>query len=149
MLRAILQRTLSNQILTTKQLFEYCKKKVKGVHVSFISAEDMVPVRSMLDTRYQNVCTLPGTRSFHEFVPLTESVKAAKHVSENQSYGIEYNLVLGKKSTVNVSDPKVSDFVVCLYDEEYWVGLIDEVNEGHDDVKVEFMHPSYPARSFS
>ena len=57
--------------------------------------------------------------------------------------------MLGKKSTVNVSDPKVSDFVVCLYDEEYWVGLIDEVNEGHDDVKVEFMHPSYPVRSFS
>ena len=75
---------------------------------------------------------------------------AAKRVSEDQSYSMEFNLVLGKENTVNLSkDPKVSDFVVCSYDEEYWIGLIDEVDEEHDDVKVKFMHPSYPARSFS
>ena len=46
-------------------------------------------------------------------------------------------------------DPKVSDFVVCSYDEEYWIGLIDEVDEEHNDVKAKFMHPSYATRSFS
>ena len=148
--RASLQRTLSDQILTAKQVFDYCKEEVKGVHVSFISTEDMIPVRSMLDARFQKLCTLPGTRSFHQFVPLSESLMAAKRVSEDQSYGIEFNLVLGEENTVNMTkDPKVSDFAVCSYDEEYWIGLIDEVDEEHDDVKVKFMHPSYPARSFS
>ena len=146
--RASLQRTLSDQILTAKQVFDYCKKEVQGVHVNFISADDMVPVRSMLDARFYNVCTLPGTRSFHQFVPLSESVMAAKRVSEDQSYSIEFNLVLGKTNVVKMSDPKVSDFVVCSYDEEYWIGLVDEVNEEHNDVRVKFMHPSYPARSF-
>ena len=120
-----LQRTLLDQILTAKKVFDYCKEEVKGVHVFFISTEDMVPVRSMLDARFQKVCTLPSTRSFHQFVPLFESVMAAKRVSEDQLYGIEFNLVLGKKNTVNLTkDPKVSDFVVCSYDEEYWIGLM-------------------------
>ena len=78
--RASLQRTLSDQILTAKQVFDYCKEEVKGVHVFFISTENMVPVRSMLDARFQKVCTLPSTRSFHQFVPLSESVMAAKRV---------------------------------------------------------------------
>jgi hypothetical protein len=30
--------------------------------------------------------------------------------------------VLGKKNTIKIqSDPKVSDFVVCSYDEKYWL----------------------------
>ena len=70
--------------------------------LSFISAEDMIPVRSMLDARFQKVCTLPGTRSFYQFVPLSEGVMAAKRVSEDQSYGIEFNLVLGKENTANI-----------------------------------------------
>jgi hypothetical protein len=75
---------------------------------------------------------------------------ATKRVSEDESYALEYNLVLGKKNTIKFqSDPKVSDFVVCSYDEKYWIGLIDLVDKEHEDVRVKFMHPSYPARSFS
>ena len=46
--RASLQRTHSHPILTAKQVFEYCNEEVKGVHVIFISAEEMVLIRSML-----------------------------------------------------------------------------------------------------
>jgi hypothetical protein len=148
--RASLQRTLSNQIITARQVFEYCKEEIKGIFVSFISIEQMDPVRSMLETRFSTVSTLPGTRSFHQFVPLSETVMATKRVSEDESYALEYNLVLGKKNTIKFqSDPKVSDFVVCSYDEKYWIGLIDLVDKEHEDVRVKFMHPSYPARSFS
>ena len=96
------------------------------------------------------VSTLPGTPSFHQFVPLSETVMATKRVLEDKSYALEYNLVLGKKNTIKFqSDPKVSDFVFCSYDEKYWIGLIDLVDKEHEDVRVKFMHPSYPARSFS
>ena len=66
-----------------------------------------------------NVSTLPGgpgTRSFHQFVPLSETVMATKRVLEDKSYALEYSLVLGKKNTIKFqSDPKVSDFVFCSY----------------------------------
>jgi hypothetical protein len=118
--RASLQRTLSYQILTARQVLEYCKEEIKGIFVSIISTENMDPVRSMLETRFSTVSTLPGTRSFHQFVPLSETVMATKRVSEDESYTLEYNLVLGKKNTIKIqSDPKVSDFVVCSYDEKY------------------------------
>ena len=65
---------------TAKLAFEYCKDQVKGVHVCFISAEDMVPVRNMLEKRFHSVHTLHGTRGFHRFFPLSENVIAAKRV---------------------------------------------------------------------
>ena len=86
----------------------------------------MDPVRSMLETRFSTVSTLPATRSFRQFVPQSETVMAIKRVSEDESYALEYNLVLGKKNTIKFqSDSKVSDFIVCSYDEKYWIGLID------------------------
>ena len=147
--RASLQRTHSRPILTAKQVFEYCNEEVKGVHVIFISSEEMVPIRSMLDTRFSTATTLPGTRSFHQYTPLSESVMAAKRVSEDELYALEFNLVLGKTNLVKLADPNMSDFIVCSYDEKLWVGLVDVVDKEHDDVQVKFMHPSYPARSFS
>jgi hypothetical protein len=51
--RASLQRTHSPPILTAKQVFEYCKEEIKGIHVNFISAEEMVPVRSIVGEKVQ------------------------------------------------------------------------------------------------
>ena len=56
------------------------------------------------------------------------------------------NLVLGNENAVKVSDPKVS---ACSYDEKHCIGLIDEVNDDHDGVKVKFMHPCSQQNSFS
>lgn len=38
--------------------------------------------------------------------------------------------------------------IVCCYD-EYWIGISGAVDDESMDVKLKFMHPSYPARSFS
>ena len=40
------------------------------------------------------------------------------------------------------------DFVVVLYDDEHWIGLVEFVNKENEDVKVKFMHPHYPSRCY-
>ena len=41
------------------------------------------------------------------------------------------------------------DFVACKYDSFWWVGLICEVDEVSKDVKVVFLHPHGPVKSFA
>ena len=95
--------------------------------------------------------TLPGTRGFHDFTPISECVMAAKRVSEDERYAIQYDLVKGVKDNgeLHLVEPKLSDFVVCMYDQKHWIGIVDTVDKDHNDVQVKFMHPCYPARSYS
>ena len=119
--RASLQKPMADQILTPTAVFHYCKESVQGINVFLITTEEMEVAREQLKERFSSVTTLPGTRSFHHFVPLSESVMAAKRVSEDQVYAIEFDLIREMKSKPGNSsaDPKLSDFVVCAYDEKH------------------------------
>ena len=145
--RASLQRPLANQILTAKQVFEFCQQEVHGINVFFVSHEEMEDARRTLEQRFSRTNTLPGTRGFHHFVPVSASAIAAKRVSEDKEFALEFDLVLGRKNQ-RAAKIAMSDFIVCLYDGHYWVGLVDEVDEENDDVRVKFMHPHFPSRSY-
>ena len=63
-------------------MFEYCKSDIKGINFIKVSKEDIEPVRQMLSTRFESGKTIPGTRSFHHFSPLSEGEVTYKRVSE-------------------------------------------------------------------
>ena len=63
----------------------------------------------------------------------------------SQVYAIEFDLIRGMKSNPgnsNYAYPKESNFVVCAYDEKHWIGIVDAVDEEHDDIKVKFAYMS-------
>ena len=81
--RASLQRPLDNQILSMEKMFEYCKSDIKGINFIKVSKEDIALVRQMLSTRFASGKTIPGTRSFHHFSPLSEGEVTYKRVSDD------------------------------------------------------------------
>ena len=70
--RASLQRTHSNQILTVSAMLKFCKENIKDIEFFFISKDSMVKVREQQIKRFAHGSTIPGTRSFHQFVPLSD-----------------------------------------------------------------------------
>ena len=54
--------------------------------------------------------------------------------------------MLGNENAVRC---QIQRYQTCSYDEKHCIGLIDEVNEDHDGVKVKFMHPCSQQNSFS
>ena len=111
----------------------------------------MIVVRRNLEERFNLTNTLAGTRSFHQFVLLSKRVMIAKRVSEDQT-AVAFDLVSRRNSQVASQpkqDPRVSDFIVCTFNEKRWVGFVDEVDNEHDGIKVKFLHPSYLARSYT
>ena len=53
------------------------------------------------------------------------------------------------ESTISLSDLIPGGYVACKYDEHWWLGNICEISEEEQDVKVKFMHPHGPARTYS
>ncbi len=150
--RASLQRVETGHILNANDLFTFCKENIAGIVSHFISKQEMDTVRKFLQQRFIEARTLPGTRSFHHFEPLSATVIAVKRVSEDVDYDMRYDLVLGKRVDTEIpeaAEVKASDFVLCSYDKEFWIGFVESVNKDEDDAFIKFMHPPYPARSYT
>ena len=47
-----------------------------------------------------------------------------------------------------LTNVQVNDFVACRYDERWWIGIVDKINEDERDAAINFLHPPGPANSF-
>ena len=91
-----LQRPTSKQILSTETMFEYCKSAIEGIKSILIEKEEVEEARRSLTIRFENASTVPGTRSFHQFIPLERDKIAMKQCSEDENYDLIYDLGLKK-----------------------------------------------------
>ena len=72
--------------------------------------------RAKFSKRFDNIKTIPGTRSFHEFIPTTANEIGVKFCSEDQDICQTYNF--GNDFSVLESlDLKVLEYVCCTYSE--------------------------------
>ena len=93
--------------------------------------------------RYERANTVSGIRSFHHFLPISDSIIGSKYVSDDQYYAVQFDFnivyLLGPGNTLSPSQ-----FVVCLYDRQYWIGIIIALSTDNLDVKIKFVHPKLP-----
>lgn len=72
--RVSLQRPYTNQILTPKDVYEYCSQNISGVTYQYVSREEITENEKKLENRFQFCQRIPGTRVYHRFIPLSETV---------------------------------------------------------------------------
>ena len=74
-------------------MFDFRQQSIKEIDFFFISTSDALLDVPMLEDRFKNVQTLPGTRSFHEFIPISERQIAAKRCSDDEEFDIKHDLL--------------------------------------------------------
>ena len=107
-----------------------------------ISKETTDEVCKSLEERFSSGNTVPGTRSSHHFIPLSSSKIVHKPSSEDESHTGTHDFNL--PTTFQLCDIRPMTYVTCLYDSFWWVGLVTQV-----DVKVQFMFPHGPCKTFN
>ena len=73
-----------------------------------------------------------------------------KRVSDDNEFESEFNF-LGKHTSVQnpcLDQIKISKYLLCKYDDWYWIGIVSDIDEAAGDVEVKSMHPHYPGVSF-
>ena len=149
-MRASLQRTVNNQILTFSAVVDYCSTSIEGIKFFVIEKEVMKPIRAKLEERYALGGTVPGTRSAHYFELCGPAKIRAKCVADDKTFSINYSF----KNCHNllqddvIQTLKPMDYVSCVYDNFWWVGLVKLVNVEEKDVTIKFMKPHAPATTF-
>ena len=131
--KASLQRPIKDQILHVSEMFKFCKEKILGITFNLIMKDSMHDVREHLSKRYVAAETLPGTRSFHQFTPISQTTIGVKRVSEDSTYEKEFDFVNAPRPSLNLSELSVSSFTVALYDRKHWVGMVTDIDADHQD----------------
>jgi len=77
-------------------------------------------------------------------VPLDEFRIAVKRCSEDSLQTLVHDF----KMKLHVTTDYVLQYVACVYEAEWWVGIILEIDKDQGDVRIDFMHPHGPSQSF-
>ncbi|KAJ8029098.1 hypothetical protein HOLleu_28419 [Holothuria leucospilota] len=141
--RASLKATVTDQILTAKDTFDWSVTNIQGIHFTFVSTDDIAQnaVTFDLENRYASVKTVPGTRSHHAFIPITESTFHMHHISTDiihSSVNMAQNSSMSTQS-IDLLLLQPGKYIARIYDNEWYIGSIIERSETQFDVQVNFM----------
>ena len=99
----------------------------------------------MLEHRFSKCKTVPGTRSFHCVIASEYGLSFSKLSAEPSLYPLS---VQRKGNEISIDDIPVASYVSCLYEKEWYVGMVEEVSVEENDVLPKFLHPNGPSVYF-
>ena len=99
---ASLQCINDSIILNPHDMFKYCKKNIQGIKFIFITKDELAKTQESLEDRFAKAITIPGAKSYHEFIPLNENAIALKYCSKHQEVATTFSFL---------NENKVSDTV--------------------------------------
>ena len=68
-----------------------------------------------------------------------------KSTSSDATFDIVFDFTKKKNDIAKV---KAFDYIVCTYDRKCWIGMVNQIDAQCEDLLVNYMHPSFPSRSF-
>lgn len=143
-----LQRCLDNQILTVDEVFNFCATRIEQIQFTLIRMEVLQDLRLMLSERFSGIKAIPGTRGFHQFIPLSQNEIGTKRVSSDENYTSIFCFSGSSHAFLTMSELSINTYVACVYDNHWFFGIVEKLNHEEGDVTVNFLHPHGPATSF-
>ena len=149
MQRASLQSP-QHPILDALTAFQFCTKSVKKVDFEFIASSKLEELRKSGSARYQRASTVPGTRGYHYFQPLRDSMQTliCKRIPSDGCAAMKFSFNPNISSQHVDNSVMPNDYVVSNYDGALWVGIVISVDEEQSDCEIKFMHPKFSYRSY-
>ncbi|GBN90413.1 hypothetical protein AVEN_269336-1 [Araneus ventricosus] len=139
--KASLQRPCTSQILTPAEMFEFCHEHLKGINFTYIKDEEIIQYHKLLD-RFENSVAITGTRSFHCFVPVSESNLKYFIISQATEYEI-HSTTKAVQITLHTRDS-----IACVHDDQWWLAEVNDISDINKDVLVTFYHRCQSKDSF-
>ena len=140
-----LKRTHNNQIITPEGMFNFCKLLSSDITFFYLSKSDVDTERKFLQARFASAKTIPGTRSFHRFRPLNSSVLDIMRTSDQENFSLRFDF---EKDAQVFPLASIGNYVACVYDNNWWIGIIEQVFDEEGDTEIKLMHFNPRTRTF-
>ena len=131
---AALQRAVKDQIFTTKEMFAFCSNKIQGIKNVFIISNEIEMACNCLKQRYSAAKTIPSSREFHQFIPVSLVTVRTTRVSEDEEFCLEFNLT--NELQMRFDNLRISQFILCKYNNLHCLGMVCGTNVENRGVRV-------------
>ena len=84
--RASFWSPISSQILSAKTMFEFCQDSIHRINFSYTSCDEIDVIWNKLTSQLSMARKIPGTQSYHQFVPTSTSSIKMKRVSHDNEF---------------------------------------------------------------
>ena len=121
-------------------MYKFHNDNIKGISFCIVNGDIMNTIHASLVERFQAVKSVPCTSSYHQYEPINENVMVCKQVSSDIESDLKIELFSDIHKTTQVA---VSNYVLCIYDECYWVVMVCDTNTKNSDMKIKFMHSHF------
>ena len=129
-------------------MLDLCVREIPSITFFGVSQEEMTNVRADLEDHFANPKTVPERRSSHHFVPISCNKIAHKLTSEDTKF-LQFDFDKLLTEEIDIKNIKCFSYVSCIYDTFWWIGIVTEMNVHESDLKIEFLHPHGPTKTFS
>lgn len=145
-----LMKSGKDRLLTAEQLYKYADENLNGIHMFYVSTENVEKYTEKLEERYLSAPKVCGSRNNHLFIPegtKTLQVYRLSEISGLESVFAGYVVkAKGAEATDNTDtanvDIQVGMYSGVLYEGGFYVGIIMAYNQENDDYHVRFMRKS-------
>ena len=142
-----LQRPLHHQFFSYQSMLDLCGKEIPSVTFLGVGQEEMVNVRDELEDRVTKLKTVPGTISSHHFVSIYCNKIPHKLKNEDREI-LQFDFDKSLTKEIDMENIKYFSYASCIYNTFWWVAIVTEVNVHEGDLKVGFLHPHGPRKTF-
>ncbi|OXA46124.1 hypothetical protein Fcan01_19102 [Folsomia candida] len=140
-------RTASLQgtkITTALEFYNWCSSNIKGIEYIFISDSEIQEIidEKDLTSRYETIKTIAGTQQAHRIEIASGKIHLYEVSRDTTVMATKIMESEGQPPLVIIDECSVSDWVVCVYEKQWYVAIIDEVDLAEQEVKVTFWKPN-------
>lgn len=139
---ASLQASVSGHILSPEDLFNFAVANIKGITFVYASSEEIHAHEQSLIPRFSTIKTIVGTRSQHRFVPVSKDEILLYRLSEDNCCtrtAVSCGVNIVERDNIIRDQCQPGKYVAAVYGNDWYIGLIYERLEEHDDLRVQFM----------
>jgi len=121
--RASLQRPYDNQIITSRQLFEFGQSEINGINFYYATVEQHEQESQLLAPRFLTSRTIPGTHRLHCFRPISKEKMEVRDFSSSLEGRIEaVSININECSSLDIGI--IKGYATVEYDGFWWLSCV-------------------------
>ena len=137
--------SISNKILTPLYLFGFANVEIHGVTPFSIDTEHVDQVVQFLQSRFSNSPKFKGTHKNHQFIPVGKNIQMSCVSGDSERADL---INTPGMNILNIEEIVPGFFYACLYDKEWYFGIVNSISHETANVNFKFMHPNGPSIHF-
>ena len=95
----------------------------------------------------KSAIAIKGTPAFHYFKPVDATRLGMKCISDDKQFSLETDIISSRED-VPAQNTNIGQYVSAIYDDNWYIGIVQHIDKTNKDVFLQLMHPKEPSHYF-